>query len=141
MLGDDRSLAILARGGRFLQLVELDIPRIAKEFRPTEFHVTSQASAVVMEGEVLEYQVAVNNPDAVAGYRLRSEAPGIFLSSEGLLRYTAPAKVSSPTLVTLTVEVVGKDGRTLVHQFPVFVLPMPQPDPRPEPATVLPQTP
>ncbi|MCE9554752.1 MAG: hypothetical protein K8T91_15460, partial [Planctomycetes bacterium] len=57
------------------------------------------------------------------------------VTPQGLLRYTAPAKVNAPTRVTFTVEILGKDGRTVLHQFPVFVLPTPPAEPKLDPAS------
>lgn len=126
MLGDNGPLVILAGTGKLLEIVDCDIPRLAKELLPSAFHVTSQAPACVAEGGVLEYQVAVNNPAAVAAIKLRDETPGATISPQGLLRYTAPAKVSGTTRMTLCVRLDGKDGQTVLHEFPFFVLPLQQ---------------
>lgn len=126
MLGDNGPLVVLAGDGNLLEIVDCDIPRLAKQLLPGSFHVTSQAPACVAEGAVLEYQIEVNNPAALASIKLRDETPGATISLQGLLRYTAPAKVGSPTRVTLCVRLDGKDGQTVLHEFPFFVLPLQQ---------------
>ncbi|MEI8107142.1 MAG: hypothetical protein WCI46_04935 [Verrucomicrobiota bacterium] len=126
MLSDNGPLVVLAGNGNLLEIVNCDIPGLAKQLLPNAFHVTSQAPACVAEGGVLEYQIEVNNPAALASIKLRDETPGATISPQGLLRYTAPAKVGSPTRVSICVRLDGKDGQTVLHDFPFFVLPLQQ---------------
>lgn len=141
VLADDGPLVVLALGGRLLQIVSFDIPRIAQQLAPNEFHVTSQPPAWVMAGSRLEYQIAVNNPPAVAGFQLRDLAAGASLSSEGRLVYLAP-QVTQPTRMQIPVEIRGKDGQTVIHTSTFFVLPRvpakpaPPATPRPRPDSI-----
>jgi len=127
MLGEEGPLALLSGSGRGLQLVDLNIPAIAKELLPTEFHVISQPTPCVVEGGTMQYQVRVNNPAAVRAIRLRSPAPpGARITPQGLLIYTAPARTSKQTQTQISIEIVGTDGRVILHEFPVYILPLPR---------------
>ena len=77
----------------------------------------------MIEGGVLEYQVQVNNPEVVAGYRLREDQPGATLSATGLLRSPSPSGLTEPTLMKLPVEIIGKEGQSVLHEVVVLVLP------------------
>ena len=123
MAGDQGPLVLLDKEGKHLQLVELNIPELAKEMCPAEFHVTSQCPPCFADGTDFEYQVTVNNPDAVAGYRLRTETPGTSINPTGLFRHAGPDQVTAPTRLTFSVEITGKDGRVVLHQIPVIALP------------------
>jgi len=123
-LGDNGPLAILSSGGKALEIIDCDIPRLAQTMDPADFHVTSQCPPYVISGATLEYQIQVNNPAAAAVCRLREPVSGASLSSTGHLRYTAPL-VTTVTQVQLTTEILGTDGRTILHEFPIYVLPPP----------------
>ena len=127
-------MVILSGDGKSLQVADFDIPKLAKEFLPAEFHVTSQAVPCVMERGSLDYQIQTNNPEAVAGFTLRAETEGATLSSAGLLHFNAPRQVTAPTKVNFSIEIAGKDGNTVLHEFPVFVIPFPKSAPAPKPA-------
>ena len=133
MLTPAGPMVILAAGGKSLQVVDFDIPKIARQLLPAEFHVTSQAAPCVMEGGSLDYQIQTNNPDAVAGFKLRAETEGATLTSGGLLHFNAPKQVAAPTKVNFSVEIAGKDGNTVLHEFPVFVIPFPKTAPSSKP--------
>lgn len=125
VLSDAGPLAILSAGGKLLQLVDLDIPKLAKEMSPSVFHVTSQAPPCMIEGGVLEYQIQVNNPDAVASYRLRTDMPGASISATGMVRYQAPRQdLVEPSLVTIPAEIIGRLGETVPHEIPIFLIPL-----------------
>jgi hypothetical protein len=39
------------------------------------------------------------------------------------LQYRAPVRVESATQVDFSIEIITKKGETLMHQFPIFVIP------------------
>ncbi len=127
MLGDEGPLAIIGGAGQTLELVDLDIPSAAKAVLPDLFHVTSQPVPMMMEGATMQYQVKVNNPAAVQGYHLQREIAGCTLSPTGLLTFTAPRKITAATNVTVSIEITGKDGQKILHEFPIYILPWPRP--------------
>ena len=131
-LGDNGPLALLSPSGRELQLVDFDIPAIMKTLEPEEFHVVSQPAPYVVEGGALQYQVQVNNAAAVKSVRLQSPVPGAFISSQGLLRYTAPTHITGPTQVNISIEIAGKNGNAVLHEFPIFILPHPRAASKPQ---------
>lgn len=122
MLGDNGPLVLLAAGGHALEIVDCDIPSLAQTLNSTSFHVTSQAPPAAKSTVPVDYQITVNNPGAVATYRLRNPTPGVALSPQGLLRFTAP-DVTVVTRVPISTEIEGKDGQVVLHEFPIFVLP------------------
>lgn len=126
-------LVICSGGGKYLQVVDFDIPSLAQQILPTEFHVTSQAAPCVMEGGSLDYQIQTNNPGAVARFKMRAETDGATLSTAGLLHFNAPKQVAAPTKVNFSIEIAGKDGNTVLHEFPVFVIPFPKDAPTQKP--------
>jgi hypothetical protein len=132
VVADEGPLIILAGGGRRMQIVELNIPQLAQQFAPTEFHVTSQPTPCVMSGGSLDYQIAVNNTDAVSTFRLRNPVAGAALSPEGRLTYLAP-QVAEPTRMQIPTEIEGKDGQTVIHNVTIFALPPLSPKPSPTP--------
>ena len=135
VVGDSGPLIVQAGGGRVIQIVDFDIPHLAREISPKTFHVTSQAPPLVMAGGAFDYQIEVNNPDAVASYRLHNETPGATLSAQGKFHYTAP-QVTEPTRMSFSAEILSKDGQSVIHEFPVFVLPpAPPAQPTPPPPT------
>ena len=121
-LGDNGPLAVLAGGGRILEVIDCDIPHLAQVLNPATFHVTSQAPPAVMSAAAFDYQIQVNNPSVVASYRLREQTPGATVTPQGGLHYVAPA-VTALTRVQLSTEVIGKDGSSVAHDFPVFIFP------------------
>lgn len=125
MLGDHGPLALLDRQARKLNLVDLDIPTVMKTLAPDDFHVTSQPQPCLMAGGTLQYQVQVNNPSAVQTYRLRTPVPGAQLTLQGLLKYTAPAKITDATKTNISIEIVGQKGQIYLHEFPIYILPTP----------------
>lgn len=126
MLGENGPLAILSAPGRTLELVDLDIAAAAHQVSPDEFHVVSQPVPFVMEGRGTQYQVRVDNPAAVQAMHLQTAVPGASLSPAGVLTYTAPSTISGPTHVTVSIEITGTKGQTLLHEFPIYVLPWPR---------------
>jgi len=138
LAGDSGPLLLLGGAGKVIQLVDFDIPRLARELLPKAFHVTSQGPPSVMAGGSFDYQIEVNNPAAVASCRLRSETPGATLTAQGQLHYLAP-QVTQPTRVQISTEIEGKDGQTVIHEIPVFVLPLPRAAPAPAPTPFLPR--
>ena len=126
-------LVIRSGDGKCIQIVQLDIPSLAQQILPSGFHITSQAAPCVMAGEKMDYQIQTNNPGAVAGFKLRTETEGATLSSGGLLHFDAPKQVATPTKVNFSIEIAGKDGNALLHEFPVFVVPFPKDAPAPKP--------
>ncbi len=129
VLGDKGPLAIIGGEGQTLELVDLNIPEVTKAVDPEAFHVTSQPIPLVMEGTSMQYQVEVNNPSVVQSYHLRGTVPGCTLSPNGLLTYQAPRKISGPTSVMVSIEIDGKSGQSVLHEFPIYVLPWPRPYP------------
>lgn len=125
MLGDHGPLALLDQQARKLNLVDLDIPAVMKTLAPDDFHVISQPQPCLVAGGTLQYQVQVNNPAAVQTYRLQSAVPGAQLTPQGLLKYTAPAKITDATRTTISIEIVGQKGQIYVHEFPIHILPKP----------------
>jgi hypothetical protein len=123
MLGEQGPLAILSDSAQVLQLTDFNIPAIAKELLPTEFHVVSQPTPCVIESTTMQYQVLVNNPAAVRTCRLQTAVPGARISSQGLFVYTAPQRTPKMTQVQISIELVGVDGKSVLHEFPIFILP------------------
>ena len=132
VLGNNGPLVVLAGNGRLLQVVDFDIPRLALELKRTEFHVTSQPAPCVVAGSTLEYQIEVNNPEAVPTFRLRNPTSGVTLTPRGRLHYSA-AQVTKPTRVQISTEIESKDGQTILHEFVIFVLPAAQSNAPPAP--------
>jgi hypothetical protein len=128
MVGDNGPLLIRPKSGHVLQFVDFDIPRLARELDPMGFHVTSQPMPCVVEGGKYEYQIQVNNPSAVSTYRLRGETRDATVSPAGLLTFSAPQNIRGPLQVDLSVEIVGRNGITVLHEFPLVVLPRRVPD-------------
>lgn len=126
MLGDEGPLAILDASKKRLELVKLNIPEVAKAISPSEFHVVSQPVPWVMEGHSMQYQVKVNNPDAVQTFQLQKEVPGMNITPSGLFSCEAPAVISGPVRIMVSIGIKGKDGRVVLHEFPLYVLPLPR---------------
>jgi hypothetical protein len=126
MLGEQGPLAILSDSARALQLTDFNIPAIAKELLPTEFHVVSQPTPCVIEGATMQYQILVNNPAAVRTCRLQTPVPGARISPQGLFVFTAPQRTAKMTQVQISIELIGVDGRSVLHEFPIFILPTPR---------------
>ena len=82
----------------------------------------------------MDYQILTNNPDAVASFKFRNETEGATLSAGGLVHFNAPRQVTAPTKVNFSIEIAGKDGNTVLHEFPVFVIPFPRNAPPPKPS-------
>ncbi|MHA3772930.1 hypothetical protein ACXR0O_15455 [Verrucomicrobiota bacterium sgz303538] len=131
MLGDNGPLVVRSRGGQTLQFLDFDIPTLARELLPDSFHVTSQPMPVLIEGGTFDYQVQVNNPALVTGYRLRDPLPGATISSTGLFRFPAPQNVRAPSRLTASIEIIGKNGKTVLHSFPLIVVPRQAGQPKP----------
>jgi len=132
MLSDEGPLAILSQSGREMQIVDFNIPAMMKVLEPEEFHVVSQPVPCVIEGGTLQYQVKVNNAAAVKNVRLQSPVPGATISSQGLLSFTAPGHITEPTKIHIAIEVEGKNGNAVLHEFPIFVLPRPRTTAKPQ---------
>ena len=129
LLQDDGPAVIRSRGGRLLEFVALDIPRLALELAPDNFHVTSQPMPVLFEGGTYEYQIQVNNPALVSGFKLREAPPNATVSQTGLVRFSSPQNVRAPLQLSVSIEITAKNGRAVVHQFPIVVLPRTLPAP------------
>ncbi|MEI8107141.1 MAG: hypothetical protein WCI46_04930 [Verrucomicrobiota bacterium] len=123
-LGNDGPLAILDEKGQRLQILDFNLPAMMKELAPDDFHVTSQPRPCVVQGTALQYQVEVNNPAAVQTYRLQSAVPGAQLSPQGLLQYTPPMTGAEGRKANIAIEVVGKNGKVFLHEFPLYILPV-----------------
>ena len=52
-----------------------------------------------------------------------SIAPGASLSPAGLLNYHAPNAFIEPTHEAISIEIRGKNGQAVLHEFPIYVLP------------------
>jgi hypothetical protein len=122
LLQDQGPAVIRSAGGKLLQFVDLDIPRLATQIAPDSFHVTSQPMPVVIQAGTYEYQVQVNNSNLVARYKLRDPAPNASISQGGLLRFTAPQNVHAPSRVPFKIEIEGRNGSTILHEFSVIVV-------------------
>ena len=122
MLQDNGPAVVRSRGNKLLQFVELDIPRLAAEVAPDNFHVTSQPTPILIEGGTYEYQVKVNNPSLVTGYKLREPPPNATISPSGMLRFSSPQNVRAPSRMPLSIEIAGKNGTTILHNFSVIVI-------------------
>lgn len=131
VLQDNGPAVVRSRGGKLLQFVELDIPHLASVVAPDNFHVTSQPSPILVEGGTYEYQVEVSNPGLVTGYKLREPPPNAAISPSGMLRFSSPQNVSAPTRVPISIEIAGKSGNTILHNFSVIVIPRQLPAPPP----------
>jgi hypothetical protein len=136
--GDSGPLIVQAGGGRVIQIVDFDIPALAREMSPKTFHVTSQAPPLVLTGGAFDYQIEVNNPEVVTSYRLHNETPGATITPQGKFHYNAP-QVTEPTRVSFSVEILGKDGQSVMHEFPVFVLPPAPPTQQPSATPFVPR--
>lgn len=123
LLQDGGPLLVCSQGGRLLQFIDFDISRLAQEVNPGKVHVTSQPIPCVVEGGTFEYAIQTNNPAAVTGYKLRNKIPNAMISPTGVLRFPTPQNVRVPLQVDVSVEIVGQDGKTLLHDFPILVLP------------------
>ena len=136
MLDDSGPLAVLSESGRSLELVDLDIPAAAQQASPEDFHVVSQPVPYVMEGRTFQYAVQVNNPAAVQSVELQNPVPGVTMNKAGTVFYTAPSNITGPTHVTISLELKGRNGQVLLHEFPVYVLPWPRLATNPKPASI-----
>lgn len=125
LFGDHGPLGILDKQRRTLNLTDLDVPALMKTLTPDDFHVTSQPEPCLMVGATLQYQVQVNNPAAVQTYRLRAAVPGAQLTPQGLLKYTAPTKITEATKASVAIEIVGQKGQVDLHEFEIHILPKP----------------
>jgi hypothetical protein len=131
MIGESGPVLIWSANRKFLQLIALDLPAVAKGVAPEAFHVVSQPVPHVFEGGIYSYQVQVNNPERVARYQLRRPVPGAMLSATGALQYRAPALVEKALRVDFSLEILSTNGETQLHEFPIHVLPRPKVDPSP----------
>lgn len=121
-LGDKNLLAVLSRGGRLLQVMELDLSTLCRGLSPDSAYVTSHPFTIVTEGRTLDYQVMVNNPAAVDHYELRDTVDGASITNQGLLTYRAPLKLPTSRLVSIAILIRLKSGASLLHQVPVYAL-------------------
>jgi hypothetical protein len=129
VLQDNGPAVIRSRGGKLLQFIDLDIPKLASQVTPDRFHVISQPMPVVVEGGVYEYQVQVNNPNLISGYKLRDPLPNRSISPSGLFRFSATQTVHAPTRVPLAIEIFGRNGSSIVHEFSIMVISRKLPSP------------
>jgi hypothetical protein len=126
LAGDKGPLVVASRNGNLLQIINFDIGQLAREIDPNGFHVVSQPAPAVVSGGAFEYQIQVNNPGAVTGYKLRSpvsNAASATISPSGALRFSAPQNVNYPTQIDFSIEIVGRNDRKLLHDFPIIILP------------------
>ena len=112
--------------------MDLDIPRLAAEITPDKFYVTSQPMPILFAGETYEYQVEVNNPKLVSAYKLREPPPNATISANGMLRFTSAQSVNAPSRVQLSIEIAGKNGYTILHNFSMIVISRQLPSPPPQ---------
>ncbi len=131
---DDRILCIRSGGGHVLQFIEADFSRLARQVIPDGFHVISQPMPVAIEGGTYDYQIAVNNPEFVASYKLRENGSEASVSATGAFRFVAPSNISGPMAVNFDVEIMGRNELGIFHSFPVIVLPRTLPEKPPQPA-------
>jgi hypothetical protein len=125
LLGDHGPLCTLNPDGTLLQIADLDVPAIARQLAPQEFHVVSEPVALVMEGYSTTYQIRVNNPDAVQTIRMHHPTPGVKVSPTGLVTIEAPMDISGQAKIDVSIEIVGKNHQSVLHGFTVYVLPRP----------------
>jgi hypothetical protein len=125
-LGSQGLLGLLNFSGQVLQLLDINIPELAKKMFPTQAHITSQPQFYVSEGFSMDYQVEVNNPKVVTGYRLRTPVPGAAISDQGLFHFAPPMEMKAPQHVDMAVEVTTKSGEVLSQQFPIYILAIPK---------------
>jgi hypothetical protein len=123
LLQDKGPLMVKSGDGHFLEFFDFDIPKLALTTHPESFHVVSQPQPIVVAGGAYDYQVQVNNPSVITGYKLREPTSGATISATGLLHFQSVQSVTKPTEVNFTIEIEGKDGQTLLHHFPILVLP------------------
>jgi hypothetical protein len=123
LVGGGGPLVIKSKHGHLLQIIDFDIGQLASQLDPGLFHVTSQPIPAMVEGGVFQYEVKVNNPGAVSGYRMRSPTTGASISNSGALRFSAPQNVKVPIQIDFSIEILDRNGRTVLHNFPLLVLP------------------
>jgi hypothetical protein len=123
LAGDTGPLLASSPDRRLFQFVDFDLPKLAHELAPTTFHVSSQPQPIVFENGAYAYPIQVNNPAQVASFKLRSNIPNSAISMAGVLHFRAPPQVRTPAQVDFAVEIVGKQGQTVLHEFPVILLP------------------
>ncbi len=126
LLGDHGPLCTLHPDGTLLQIADLDIPSLTKELAPQEFHVVSEPISLVVEGFSATYQIRVNNPDAVQTIRMHRPTPGVSVSPLGLVTIEAPMEISGQDQLDISIEIVGKNHQSILHEFTVYVLPRPR---------------
>lgn len=128
--GEKNLLVCMSPGGTVIQLIDLNLPDVVKQVSPDTVVVTSHVRPYVLRGGTLQYQVTVNNPDAVTSYRLRDTVPGATISPEGMLVFKAPADGAQDKTRNIAIEVVLKAGGVVVHEIGIAILPtttMPMP--------------
>ena len=129
-IADGGALAMFHTLGRTMEIVDLNIPLVMKALAPDEFHVVSQPLPCLLEGSTMKYQVEVNNPSAVKSYRLKTAIPGASISPQGLFQYSAPTRITGPTVTRISLEIEDKNGRIALHEFPLYVLPIQRTSPQ-----------
>jgi hypothetical protein len=123
VLGDQGLLTLLNKSGTLMQVISFDLPKLLKKASPASVLVTSRAPLFVTQGQKLEYQVTVNNPDAVRGYRIRDNVIGASIDEQGHFVYAAPPEIHEDMLVNLAIDVLLKNDEVVLHEFPICVVP------------------
>ncbi|WP_395753696.1 hypothetical protein [Prosthecobacter sp.] len=121
-MGDKNLLVLLSRGGTVAEAVNLDFERVCRMVNPATACTTSHPAPVVAEGRTLEYQVTVNNPDAVSGYELQDTTPGAAITPQGLLTFQAPDGLEESQQIKISIRIRFTNGETAVQTFPIYVI-------------------
>ncbi|MEZ0276098.1 MAG: hypothetical protein ACAH88_14415, partial [Roseimicrobium sp.] len=124
--GPEGPIGVLDSSRRNLQIIELNVPQLARRLKPEDVHVISQPPIHIAEGEELKYLIETNNPEQVKAITLREPVEGAALGADGILRYQAPVKISTPTQIHLGVEILCKNGTKLLHEISLRVLAAPK---------------
>jgi hypothetical protein len=76
-----------------------------------------------MERTPYEYQVEVNNPGLVTGYKLREKNDNVTVSPTGKVQVRPPATVLTPMQIGVALDITGPNGQSVLHEFSLLVLP------------------
>ncbi|WP_395739922.1 hypothetical protein [Prosthecobacter sp.] len=121
-MGDKNLLVLLSRGGTVLEGVDFDFERVCRMVNPATACTTSHPAPVVAEGRTLEYQVTVNNPDAVSGYELQDTTQGATITPQGLLTFQAPDDLEKSQQLKISIRIRFTNGETAVQTFPLCII-------------------
>jgi hypothetical protein len=121
-LGEKNLLVLLSRGGTVLEAVDLDFAKVYRLINPATAYTTSHPFPVLAEGRTLDYQVTVNNPDAVSSYELRDTTLGAEITPQGHLTYHAPTELDRSRQFNVAILMHFTNGETAVQEFPIYVI-------------------